>query len=146
MDITEFLTARLDEDEKAAAAAGEGPLGRWEIGPAAPGDSGGLQAAWVSSAEGWMIAEVGSERVFAEHIVRHDPARVLTDIAAKRRTLERHRECGSGHGYCDAPEDYTGPGNAYLVELGRCADLCDAAAPYADRPDYNPDWAADQST
>lgn len=133
MDIAEFLTARLDEDEKAAAAAGEGPLGRWEIGPAAPGDSGGLQAAWVSSAEGWMIAEVGSERVFAEHIVRHDPARVLTDIAAKRALLELWRKIDTG---------------VYSPDAHQVADemLEQLLAPYADRPDYNPDWAADQST
>jgi hypothetical protein len=57
--------------------------------------------------------------------------RVLAEVQAKRRILERHAECGTGYGYCDDG----GHGSP-----GGCADLKDAAAPYADHPDYRPEW------
>ncbi|MFF2077175.1 DUF6221 family protein [Kitasatospora sp. NPDC058162] len=63
----------------------------------------------------------------ATHIARHDPARVLREVAAKRRILARH-----------AP----GPAGACRHDRNRwpCADVRDLLPPYADHPDFHPRW------
>ncbi|MFE6851842.1 DUF6221 family protein, partial [Streptomyces sp. NPDC057674] len=58
--------------------------------------------------------------------------RMRTEIAAKRRALERHAECGTGIGRCDD--------GGHATEGTPCADLTDLAAPYADHPDYREEW------
>ena len=106
-----FLAARLDEDERLARQA---------------------------------LDEAGTERetrypypdrlATCMHDGRHSPARVLREVEAKRRILERHRGCGSGIGYCDDGGhgwDGTDPG---------CAEMEDLAAPYSDHPGYDPRW------
>jgi hypothetical protein len=63
------------------------------------------------------------------------PVRIRAECDAKRRIIERHRECGTGHGYCDDGGHGWGDG----LPLG-CADLADLAAPYADHPAYRQEW------
>jgi hypothetical protein len=63
--LAAFITARLDEDEVAAKLAASRPLG----------------PAWD---DGTRLTAV------AAHINRHDPARVLRDIAFGRWILEEH--------------------------------------------------------
>lgn len=62
MTITEFLNARLDEDEAAARAARP-----W----------------WPST---YTLKFAKEDR--AVHIARHDPDRVLAEVEAKRRVIE----------------------------------------------------------
>lgn len=70
----------------------------------------------------------------AGHIVRHDPARVLAEVAAKRRIIERHPgatatdECPGCGAWLNGTWR-TGPGET-------CPELADVAAPYADRPGF----------
>jgi Family of unknown function (DUF6221) len=63
------------------------------------------------------------------------PARVLAECEAKRRIVELHSRCGTGIGYCDDGGHGWGDGGP----LG-CADLAYAALPFADHPDYLPEW------
>ncbi|MEV7599881.1 DUF6221 family protein [Kitasatospora sp. NPDC089797] len=117
-DLVEFLHARFDDDEQAAHAA----LGTNELAQPA-----GQQARWVR--QGDQIWSQGRSDVPvvgktwarpAEHIVRHDPARVLSEVDAKRRVL------------ADA---------ASFTEDGQQAVFQLLALPYADHPDYRPEWA-----
>lgn len=59
------------------------------------------------------------------HIVRHDPARVLAEVEAKRRIVD----------VCAEPDD-----NGYDVAMMVLPLL---ALPYADHPDWRPEWAPD---
>lgn len=112
VDIVEFLTARHDEEQRNLESVYRNP------------NSGVMPyVLWGSGSTVMMSA------------VRFD-----AELAAKRRTVARHADCGSDHGYCDADEGWTGNGNAYLIEDGRCADLCEAAALYESHPDYDPAW------
>ncbi|MEV5001958.1 DUF6221 family protein [Nocardioides sp. LML1-1-1.1] len=65
----------------------------------------------------------------------YDNERVRAECEAKRRIVNRHRNCGTGYGYCDDGghgwDDEDGPG---------CGDLADLASVYADRPGYDPAW------
>jgi hypothetical protein len=147
MDMVEFLTARLRDDEKAALAANhDGP---WST----PGDDGIAEGMLYAhdapgSDNGWMIAqfkmypngianqssEPGYLPAFptmpihhienAVHAARHDPARVLRDVEAKRRIMtfaDRRPELGEGR--------YVGEGVIRLL-----------ASVYADHPDYREEW------
>lgn len=87
--------------------------------------------------------------VAAGHITRHDPARVLRDVEAKRRLLHVHaRE--------HACLNLTGRGDTSTVDSrpwelweewdtremdGVCLVLRLLALPYSDHPDYDPSWS-----
>ena len=122
-DIVGFLRARLDEDEAAALDA-----------------EGSCPSPWEGSADLWdgsgdpIAADTDRNYVTvrgAEHIARHDPARVLRDVEAGRAIVDMHADCGSGVGYCDDG----GHGGD-----GSCGTLCYLAAVYSDHPDYRLEW------
>lgn len=84
----------------------------------------------------------------AGHIARHDPARVLAEVAAKRRILELHRRAdaepwwpaGAGPAaYC------IGCGGSFQEEAmvpdaNDCPVVRLLAAPYSGRPGWDPSW------
>src|SRR6266702_4239538 len=79
-DLAAFWAARLDEDEAAANAARAGP---WRYDGSA-----------VIAATGLNVTPAGAHHSIHEddaaHIARHDPARVLREVAADRRIMDRH--------------------------------------------------------
>ena len=89
MTLTEFLSARLDEDEASARAAtllvdGTSADGVW---------STDALDAEVVSGDGITIYDEGGHSVEqATHIARHDPARVLREVEAKRAIVAEHPE------------------------------------------------------
>jgi hypothetical protein len=114
--LDEFLLARIAEDKRMAAQAG---------------------AAWPAEGIG--------ERVPAparEHVDRHDPEAVLADCAARWRLVLACRELrpevafvGSRQaGLADFPVP---PVDAHQLAALTLALL---ALPYADHPDYRPEW------
>src|SRR5690349_1270697 len=98
-DLTEFIKARLDEDEAAARAAehndGPGTL-EWRVGgPRHLTFDNHRSEDYVSVfAGGWDRILIARDEVrgapLAKHIARHDPARVLREVAAKRAILNAH--------------------------------------------------------
>src|ERR671914_158660 len=107
-DLVAFLRARLDEDEQAARAAAAGNPGSVATHWSAEqvdycSSSGMLGKAWAVVPErvkGTAIAISPAEvrPRFVTHIARHDPARVLAEVEAKRRMIELHarsHECSS---------------------------------------------------
>lgn len=74
------------------------------------------------------ISETDSAAARVTHIARHDPARVLREVAAKRRRIEALAEAAERGLYITA---------TYTAEDA----LRDEAAVYADRPGYKEDWA-----
>jgi hypothetical protein len=119
MDLTEFLNARLDEDE-AAAGAGARRVGMpWRAEPQ-PGTPGGLVVDDLG-----LVGSTGG-RYAAEHIARHDPARALREVEAGRKLMAEH---ASNDEFSDAYDS----GLQFAVLL--------LAAVYSDHPDYDPAWA-----
>jgi hypothetical protein len=118
MTLTEFLLARIAEDEALAEVA---TPGQWER------DSG-----WSITApapEGWsghLVVVETKQRNDSEFIARHGPTRVLAECEAKRRLIESAIEvirCG-------------GPIAAHRGKL----ILYAMAFPYADHADYQEEW------
>ena len=123
MNLTEFLLARIAEDEAVARASYyDGQV-------------------WIPEEEAVVAADRDLDPILyldrkrdAAHAYRWSPARVLADIAAKRRIVEDYQ-------YLNAM-----PGNS-LSEYGRGKlaalepILLDFASVHADHPDYRPEWA-----
>ena len=121
MNLDEFLLARIAEDKRVAVdAAGDGP-GTWTAdlvgnGPAGPGS--------------------------VEHVVRHDPARVIAECAAKRQIVLACREARPETkfvgtrpvGMADFPTAAHGQHQLAAVTLAMLA------LPYSDHPHYRPEW------
>lgn len=131
MTITEFLTARLDEDEAET----------WVIVPydCAPGCCApegwvGRQCQWCDSMPVYggtrdAIVEIAQEH--AETV--HQRSRVLADIAAKRAILALHDDEL-------ADEVESGDASAHGADLMHRMVISALAQPYAEHPDYDPAW------
>lgn len=125
--LLKFLKARLDEDAEAARDASDGPW--WDEHPATQ---------WreekddeVASSQGRLAVlpfdkNGGSNSI---HIARHDPARVLVDVVAKREVLRLAAAFG------DYAETFMN-GTAAAME----GALRLFALAYADHPEYREEW------
>lgn len=136
-ELVEFLKARLDEDFEVARNA------MHEDASVSPGE-------WITEHHGsefhehpdrCHIAEdrkgvywtVASE-VFipnAEHMARHDPARVLREIAAKRAMIADW-EIYADAAYPDFEGGFSSAMDGVVDELARV---------YWDHPDFKADWS-----
>ncbi|MFJ7269409.1 DUF6221 family protein [Streptomyces sp. NPDC099050] len=168
-DLVQFLRARLDEDNeaarKAAALCGCHPAApSWTfrdgddeedgriitVGDPHPillGKRRRLAQRWNQSYDGLFAAQ---------HIVRHDPARVLAEVDAKRRILLLHnipavvspKMAAFGLRKGESPEDdrrCAGCGldsmdDPITPDVSECPILRALALPYADHPDYREEW------
>ncbi len=117
-NLDEFLLARIAEDKRIAVDAAAG-----------------------SGKEVWTVDEA-VEHLVAEHVARHDPARVLLECSAKRRTVLACRDSGPDMAFLGArPPGMADfpltPRNAHQLAALTLALL---AMPYADHPDYHAEW------
>lgn len=144
--LVAFLRARVDEDESAALGAKGDTSGRWQQ------DDGPPEDIVLYDKSGKLT--MGQAR----HIARHDPARVLADVAAKRALLadflaERHYVNDGDCWYtCAAATEERDGGE--VCDDSRLGGSCDCgrderlqrrlhllALPYAADPGYRPEWA-----
>jgi hypothetical protein len=144
-DLVAFLNARLDEDEIAALDASDKryPDGdHWwsrsngqivQRGYCVPGEPAGVVA---------DTNVQGPERT--PHMTRHDPARVLREVAAKRARLAYYEAAQAKLDHIVAHPGEMTPGDEG-VWLGKTAAARMAcrydAAVYGDHPDYRQEWA-----
>ena len=182
--IVDFLLARLAEDEAAARATTPVPGGHWVATRSKHADDDAPveivtgqhrygEDFFLDDPEGYR----GAERIVVTadcgqdgakdnlfHIARHDPARVLAEVQAKRRIVELHKPTEEIVEWFDAPETgraavcpschpaeptpWDPPVGAGIRPAGfiaayvlaPCPTLCLLALPYADHPDYRPEW------
>lgn len=128
MDIREFLEARLAEDEAVALNAlhPDAVKPGWWMTEHQHGDPPVCHIAEDRAGNYWSVAH----DVFvpnAEHMARHDPARVLRDVEAKRRILAIH----SNHGHDQYCVDSADP----------CIELRALAGIWPHHPDYDLSWS-----
>ncbi|MFJ2675112.1 DUF6221 family protein [Streptomyces sp. NPDC087525] len=141
-DLVAFLRARLDEDEQVAlesigqtgvmlAGADAASVSVWRVveRPAT--------GTFVTARDQWdRVTEVVPTYggMYAEHIARHDPARVLRETQAHRTTVDEYdiamwaQEDADQAAYWQARRD---------VLRETCLRV---ATVYADHPDYLEDW------
>lgn len=178
MELVDFLRARLDEDEAIARAASGstvvGEPGSWKPSPAGdewevsrddgyadellvalrtnlPRPPEVLGGYWgVVVGYRWESEEPGSGAPLSEfaHAARHDPARVLAEVEAKRQLTARGGPfCTSN---CDEPgNEPMDPDTNWTTPLEHHFG-CGAheaaklfARPFRDHPDFDPAWLED---
>lgn len=129
-DLVQWLRAQLDEDEHAARAAG-GEAWQWEHGygdmcndRTCPYGELATDEAVIMQVHGFDVRQ--DDRQVADHIARHDPARVLREIDAKRRVIVGLQHLLRG----DDP---------FVTSIADDS-LRALAEPYADRPGYRDQW------
>lgn len=151
--IVEFLTARLDEDEATAKDVPTDLVGRDWTTAESGGYTGG-RIFLVGSDTPWQFTGVANshDEATATYIARHDPARVLREVKAKRRILELHTtgsyrtyQCSNGdhiqEWQCErAKEPYTEDRYCEVCGGSKCVELPLLAAAYERHPDYDPAW------
>ena len=135
-EVAAFLNARLDEDEATAKRAAECALVQRD--GYEPGDWSWLPSYGQSQPE--QIALI-------DHQSRHDPARVLREVAAKRALLELHYP---GMAPYDAPDGLyicageEADGDTWqMATRWPCMTVRLLAAVYSGHPDYRPEWSPD---
>jgi hypothetical protein len=123
--LTIFLRARLDEDAERARLA---------FSSQCDPDNGWGEHRPEGQRHTVITPHVGMihEPIQAEHVVRWNPTRVLTEIAAKREVVRLAERAHDYHqtfmsGFAAAMEG--------VLRL--------YALPHADHPDYRPEWAPD---
>jgi hypothetical protein len=154
LTLTDFLLARIAEDEAVARAASPGewatqvmqhvnhdPEGEWLTVEVVREDDDDEELADFGGMEvisyGTRVEPGGHSQENAEHIARHDPARVLAECEAKRRIVTtlapflRHRDWGDELGYGASQSDDDKRARWVFRVL---------AQPYAGHPDYREKW------
>lgn len=134
-DLAAFLKARFDEDEQTAHAA---TPGRWRV----THDPLGTHVE-NGDGTGRIVMKSGADRSDglgeqnAAHIARHDPARVLREVEAKREIV----------GHCQYFLGWTAKHDSGVTDheiatmrfAGR-EILLRLALPHAGHPDYREEW------
>lgn len=135
--LAEFLLARLAEDERGAIAAMQADPAPWLIDVRKPWPGDPWRTRINSSSRGALAqadgAFVNYQQPTAEHIARHDPARVLAEVAAHRRIVELHSDDDGSCSCCGSAGEYDVPWPCKTVEL--------LALPHAAHEDYRSEWA-----
>lgn len=135
--LVEFLRAREDEREQLARdASGPARSDRWWAEPWFDGTASRSDL-WARVG-GQLTGRGALENAHAEHIARHDPARVLADVAAKRRIIELHT---GGHECSTYDHNGEIDNCTWCIDSWDCSTLRLLALPHADHPDYRSEWA-----
>lgn len=145
VDLVAFLRARLDEDERIAREA-DGPHWRPGDGNVSEGGLYALDGDPAGENDGWAIAwfKMGETNpgqqlpAFSNrkrhphensvHAARHDPARVLREVEAKRRIVDSFAASGLP----------LATRNAEFAVVRMVLRLL--ALPHADHPDFRDEW------
>jgi len=146
-DIHAFIEARLDEDERIAVATGHRP--DWYVHVADETlrypqtvRATGIPTLVATTYDGGHENQTRT----ADHIARHDPARVLLEVEAKRKRLKLHTPEQVPYIDRDGAEkrgpvcEVCGDGGETPGALWPCDTLKTDALPHAYHPDFNPQW------
>ena len=82
------------------------------------------------------------EPAIAGHIARHDPARVLREVEAKRQIVDEHWPELGNCPRCvkEPPERDDEGGRLFVATAHPCATLRLLALPFSDHPDHQQEW------
>lgn len=143
LKLTEFLRARLDEDEQDARTASHvlrngahWSLDDWH-GREQPHSLIAQGTADQPVALGHFTADpVPTEQ--AAHIARHDPARVLAEVAAKRKLVAAYESAVTAYGAAEVGTPVSERMGGSVNSLRYALQL--SVLSYADHPGFKEEW------
>lgn len=127
-NLVAFVRARLDEDERLARACQD------EIGTLRAGEPF-LDGSGVAERDDYPSYPWGSRDRELAFMAAFNPARALREVAAKRRTIERH-EAHEGRCVVCCSVDPDGGWDA-----APCGTIRNLTETWSNHPDYDPAWA-----
>jgi hypothetical protein len=130
-DLTKWLKDCLDEDEKTATAVFRDHTWSAYI-------EGGDDGWAIEGAHSGEPSCIVGDEAMAAHIARHDPARVLREVQAKRRIIdwyETERRVADESSGVGADKLWGGGRESALKHVVR-----QLALPFSDRPGYQDRW------
>ena len=132
-DLVQFLRDRLDEDETIAREAAHYEAGHWTTKDGYPVSVADELPEAADTFERVVAFDEGSpSEEQAAHIARHDPARVLAEVEAKRLALDH---------YTELQRLAKGGVAIYRTAAGAVGvQVQIMAMPYADHPAYKEAW------
>ncbi|MFJ9114466.1 DUF6221 family protein [Streptomyces sp. NPDC102394] len=168
-DFVPWYGQQLDDDERIAREASGstvvGEPGNWQPSPAGdeweacageieeellvalrpglprpPDVMSGYWGAWVSQEPDTCDPDAGSAMPALTHAARHDPARVLRDVAAKRQNLAELKATEDAMSEASRDRDATRYNQARAAWTVLRRVVRRDAAVYADRPGYREEW------
>lgn len=145
-DIVAFVQERLDEDAIVAQDAGARSM-EWELAEQRPVPYGQEPPALEILSGGRLYMTFEQDRgapLAVDHVLQHDPARVLRGVDAKRRIVGEHGELGI-EGYCAkcGTHDTNGEGDLlYEHDEYPCRTLRLLASEWSTHEDFRPEWSA----
>ena len=133
-DLIAFVRARLYEDEAAAKVAANvaGPEWTWKTGV---DDFDEVTDYVMSKGGAHLIDTMGGVESEAPHVARHDPARVLREVKAKRAILAAYAPVAKNDGRGE-PEYAFGWADGLGMAVRALAAIWDG------HPDFRPEWKA----
>jgi hypothetical protein len=134
-ELVAWLRAQVAEDERVAKRARGGRLpgaDHWVAGEA--------NADGVRTEAGTPVTQFSWPNEM-EHIVRHDPARVLREVAAKRAIVDRVAEEAAIVG---TPRAQAATAQEWWLVMQAHDVLRLLASVYAGRPGWRSEWAPDE--
>jgi hypothetical protein len=136
--LSEFLLARIAEDETTAYATTPGP---WKHSVHGHRPDGVDHSVWAETAGRYVVEDFAGNpyaEADAAHISRHDPAHVLARCEAHRRIVNMHADDGRRCSSCYIEtHDINQP---IWPQASPCPTLYALALPYSDHPDCRDEW------
>jgi hypothetical protein len=130
-ELINFVRLQLGDDERVARAAADEDPPPWHLDE----HDGRIKSGPYTVVH---IEDSTPEPPVAEHIARHDPARVLREVEAKRKVIELY-EYAVAAWLLD--RDKPNPPTVHLGEKAMAEAVLQALAlPYSDRPGYREEW------
>lgn len=137
MDLVQWLTAQLDEDERVARAASGEEWGA--VSPTQPYVIFDVAAYKANKTLRTVGAVAGVEHAEDRaHIAEHDPARVLREIEAKRGALARYEFACTEATAPNVDEEERETRVRVAAAFQSCVLLF--ASVYSDRPGFQESW------
>ena len=141
-DLAAFLRARLDEDEAAANATTPGP---WMAGAERAHLVDNVvygQSEWPDHIQQVCNVNYAQHKAGnATHIARHDPARALREVAAKRAILDGYEVTRQRYDSREEMGDLAADRHRAGEVFGLKFAVQVLGAVYSDHPDYRQEWA-----
>lgn len=140
-DLATFLRARLDEDEAAAHGAiwDDGQSATWTARPPQAEYERFTVVDYLDDGVAVITPENADADGVGQHIARHDPARELREVEAKRKLIELADEASGLDDSVDLERRVSPRDPAAEPYLGEIM-LRAMAAVYAAHPDYRAEW------
>jgi hypothetical protein len=139
LNLSEFLRARLDEDDLIArAACWDEQSDVWTARPPRARYERYTVVDYLDDGVVVVTPENADPDGVGQHIARHDPARILAEVGAKRKLVAAYESAVTAYGAAERGTTVSDLMTGSVNSLRFALQLL--ALSYADRPGFKEEW------